>query len=61
MTWDNWSRAGWHIAHIVPLLFFYLTEVVQFKKAFHHTNLQPLWAEENLRKGAKLTDKEKVA
>lgn len=60
MTWDNWSRTGWHIDHIIPLSTFNLQDPEEFKKAVHYTNLQPLWASENLSKGNKIlnTDKE---
>lgn len=51
MTWDNWGRAGWHIDHIRPLSSFDLTDPKQFKIACHYTNLQPLWAGDNLSKG----------
>ncbi len=50
MSWDNWSRFGWHIDHIKPLAKFDLTKRKQFLEACHYTNLQPLWAEENLKK-----------
>lgn len=53
MSWDNWSRDGWHIDHIKPLSSFDLTDPKQFRQAAHYTNLQPLWATENLRKGAR--------
>jgi hypothetical protein len=53
MTWDNWSFEGWHIDHIVPLASFDLTDRNQLLTACNYTNLQPLWAIDNLIKGAK--------
>lgn len=50
MTWTNWSRDGWHIDHILPLSYFDLTDRAQFVRACHYTNLQPMWATENLQK-----------
>lgn len=54
MTWDNHSLHGWHIDHVIPLVSFDLTDREQFLRANHYTNLQPLWAEDNLEKGCKL-------
>lgn len=51
MNWDNWSFEGWHIDHIKPLAFFDLTDRKQLLLACHYTNLQPLWATDNLSKG----------
>lgn len=51
MTWDNWTTNGWHIDHVQPLSAFDLLDPEQLKKACHYTNLQPLWAEDNIRKG----------
>lgn len=52
MSWDNYGRKGWHIDHIVPLANFDLTLEADIKIACHHTNLQPLWAKDNISKGA---------
>lgn len=53
MTWDNWSMHGWHVDHVRPLISFDLNDPEQQKAAFHYTNLQPLWAVENILKGGK--------
>ena len=53
MDWDNYGFYSWHIDHIKPLAMFDLTDPQEQKQAFHYTNLQPLWAEENLRKHKK--------
>jgi len=52
MTWEN--QGEWHIDHIRPCASFDLTDPEEQKKCFHWTNLQPLWAQDNLRKGAKI-------
>jgi hypothetical protein len=54
MSWKNHGRKGWHIDHIIPCSSFDLTDTEQQKKCFHYTNLQPLWAEDNLRKSNKI-------
>lgn len=50
MNWSNYKWNGWHVDHIKPIASFDLTNEEDFKKCFHHTNLQPLWANENFRK-----------
>jgi hypothetical protein len=50
MSWDNYGRYGWHIDHIKSCCSFDLSDPKQQKECFHYTNLQPLWAKDNLRK-----------
>lgn len=54
MTWENWTIDGWHIDHIKPLASFDLTNKQQFLEACHYTNLQPMWAKDNLIKSDKI-------
>lgn len=54
MTWENWTSKGWHIDHKIPLSFFDLTDRTQLLQAVHYSNLQPLWAIENLKKSNKI-------
>jgi len=51
MTWDNYGE--WHIDHIRPCASFDLTDPAQQRECFHYTNLQPLWAKDNLSKSDK--------
>ena len=53
MNWSNYGRTGWHIDHIRPCASFDLSDPEQQRQCFHYTNLQPLWAADNIRKGAK--------
>lgn len=56
MSWDNHGFYGWHVDHKKPLSSFdYSDENKErsLREAWHHTNLQPLWAKENLSKGSK--------
>lgn len=50
MSWENYGQ--WHIDHVKPLANFDLTNKDEQKQACHYTNLQPLWAEDNISKGS---------
>ena len=52
MSWDNHNLYGWHIDHIIPLSSAKNEEDVY--RLCHYTNLQPLWCEENYKKGKKI-------
>jgi len=53
MSWDNFGE--WHIDHKIPLAKLDPKNDKHFKIANHFCNLQPMWAEENLRKSSKVT------
>lgn len=51
MNWENYGLHGWHIDHIRPVASFDLLNEAEQRACFHYTNMQPLWALENLSKG----------
>lgn len=53
MSWNNYGE--WHVDHIMPLAS--ATTRDDLIKLCHYSNLQPLWAFDNLSKGAKIPDK----
>jgi len=56
MSWNNYGK--WHIDHVIPIDYFIkkcdFNSLRIQKKCFNYKNLQPLWAVDNLQKGAKL-------
>jgi hypothetical protein len=49
MSWQNYGQ--WHVDHKQPLAFAKTER--ELIGLFHYTNLQPLWAIDNIKKGAK--------
>ena len=55
MSWDNHTKDGWHIDHIIPLHTAKTTERIY--ELFHYTNLRPLWAKDNQTRPKKTSKK----
>lgn len=56
MTWDN--HGAWHVDHIRP--FSSAKTMRELKMLFRWQNIQPLWAEANLRKGKDMIGQSKL-
>jgi hypothetical protein len=54
MNWENYGYYGWHIDHILPLDS--AKNENEIYKLCHYTNLQPLWKDDNFKKGKKIID-----
>ena len=56
MSWENYGRNGWWIDYIIPrgVFNFEKPEDDDFKRCWSLGNLQPLWAEDNIKKSDKL-------
>jgi len=52
MSWEN--RNLWHIDHIIPISS--AVSEADLHRLCHYSNLQPLWASENLSKSGKMPD-----
>ena len=51
MTWENYGE--WHIDHIRPWASIDMNNKEEVDMCRHYTNLRPLWAYENIKKGGK--------
>ena len=55
----NWNNQGeWHIDHIIPLAS--ASTLERLKELCHYTNLQPMWAEDNLIKSDKIIGQQTI-
>jgi hypothetical protein len=50
MNWSNYGLEGWHCEHRIPLTAVNVLEPSEMLKVTHYTNLQPMWAAENIAK-----------
>lgn len=55
MTWERFMAGEIHIDHIIPMSSFSADSIESedFKACWSLSNLRPMWAEQNLKKGAK--------
>lgn len=51
MNWSNHGKYGWHLDHIIPISSAKTIEDVY--RLNHHSNIQPLWWIDNIKKGNK--------
>lgn len=54
MTWDKFKNGEIHIDHIIPKKAFKLSSHKEWKICWSLPNLRPLWAKQNISKGAKV-------
>ncbi len=54
MSWKNYGNGKykWNLDHVIPCAYFDLTKQKEQEKCFHWSNLQPLWQEDNIKKGS---------
>lgn len=57
MSWDNYGTY-WHVDHIIPCAAFDHTDPKQVALCWHHSNMQPLEARENLLKSDKFDEEQ---
>tara|TARA_Y100000389_G_scaffold44503_1_gene39217 strand:+ start:294 stop:1043 length:750 start_codon:yes stop_codon:yes gene_type:complete len=48
MSWKNHTTNGWHVDHRKPLSL--AKNIKDVEKLMHYSNLQPMWADQNIRK-----------
>lgn len=51
MSWSNHGKYGWHFDHIIPIRTGNSAE--ELLRLCHYTNIQPLWASDNLSKAGR--------
>ena len=59
MTWNNRGIFGWHYDHIIPSSYYKDCKPAHLKRLWNYKNFRPLWWDENIKKGDKLTEEGK--
>lgn len=59
MTWDNYG-SEWHIDHKIPCAAFDMDDSLEQRACWHYTNLQALWARDNIIKKDKFFEQDKA-
>lgn len=54
MNWNNYGK--WHFDHVKPCCSYNLSNQEEVKECFNWKNIQPLWANENIKKNNKIDD-----
>ena len=57
MSWENYGTY-WHLDHIIPCAAFDHSDPKQVAQCWHHSNMQPLEASENLRKSDQFNEEQ---
>lgn len=60
MSWDNWSRDGWHLDHIRPCGSFDLQNIQQQRLCFNWRNYRPLWGSDNISKNDSYSQQDEI-
>ncbi len=58
MSWDNRGIGGWEVDHRRPCASFNFNNEEEKYMCFHWTNLQPMWKNDNIKKGCQYNEKE---
>jgi hypothetical protein len=56
MSWDNYGHGvgKWGLDHMIPCAIFDLSKPEHQRRCFHFSNIRPMWAIANIKKGKKL-------
>ena len=57
MSWEELFKGSIHLDHIRPCASFDLSKPEEQRQCFNYSNLQPLWAKDNMRKSSKYQGK----